>query len=90
MAESINWHVICMKVYRFGKEPSTCYNIIILEDSGEVRVAFVGLNSVKEYIAEEVNCGSGVVRLVYGTGSSMPYKGTDGVLCDKYVLVYED
>ena len=79
-----------MKVYRYGKEHTVCYNIIILEDNGEIRVSFVGLNSVKEYIATPFKTESGVVRLIYGTGSSMPFKGSDGTFCEKYTLLYED
>ena len=79
-----------MKVYRYGKEPTVCYNIIILEDDGEIRISFVGLKIVREYIANPLTTASGVVRLIYGTGSSMPFKGSDGTLCEKYTLLYED
>lgn len=79
-----------MKVYKFGKESNICYNIIIEEDNGEVRVAFVGTRSVTEYIAKVVKYDTGFVRLLYGAGSSMPYKNSNGVLCEKYVLMYED
>jgi len=79
-----------MKVYRFGKEKTPCHDIIIEEDNGEVRVAFVGLKSIKEYIAQPTEFGSGIKRLLYGNGSSMPYKNSDGKLCEKYVLIYEN
>jgi hypothetical protein len=79
-----------MKVYRFGKEPMTCYHIIIIENDGEIRVSFIGLETIKEYIAEKVDCGDGIIRLMYGAGSSMPYISKGGELCDKYTLLYED
>jgi hypothetical protein len=78
-----------MKVYRYGKEPNPCYNIIIEEDDGTFKVAFVGLNSVKEQIAKEYHLNNGIVRLVFGGGSSMPYKDKDGKLCERYVLIHE-
>lgn len=77
-----------MKVYRFGEE-CPCYNIIIEEDNGEIRVAFVGTKHTKEYIAQQVKHGSDIIRLSFGNGSSMPYKNSNGKLCEKYVLIYE-
>ncbi len=78
-----------MKVYRFGNE-GICYNIIIEEDNGEIRVAFVGLKRVEESIAKPTYHKNGIVRLTYGNGSSMPYKGENGKLCEKYTLIYEN
>lgn len=78
-----------MKVYKFGEDVTSCFNIIIEEDNGDIKVAFVGVNHVKEYLAEIKNCGDGIERLVYANGSSMPYKKL-GKICDKYFLVYED
>ena len=79
-----------MKVYRFGDSPTVCYNIIIIEDSGEIRITTVGLKTIKEEIATIKKCGNGIERLLYGTGSSMPYKNSEGELCEKYSLVYEE
>lgn len=79
-----------MKVYKFDKESNICYNIIIEEDSGEIRVAFVGSKHITEYIAHVVKSEYGFSRLIYGSGSSMPYKDSNGKLCEKYFLIYED
>ncbi len=79
-----------MKVYKFGKDCTACYNIIIEEDNGDIKVAFVGTTAIKEYLAEIKKYENGVERLIYGTGSSMPYKMQDGKICDKYCLIYEE
>jgi hypothetical protein len=76
-----------MKVYRFGNEPCVCYQIIIEEDNGEIRTATVGLKTITEYIAEPITFKSGITRLNYGSGSSMPYKNADGTLCEKYIEI---
>ena len=78
-----------MKVYRFGLEKAICYDIVIIGDDGEIRVAFIGTNSVMEYIAKERKFNDNVVRLEFGGGSSMPYKDSDGNLCKKYTLIYD-
>ena len=83
------WHVNCMKVYRFG-DNTFCYNIVIEEDSGEIRVAFVGVDKVMEYIATPTLLQNGITRLNFGAGSSMPYKNADGSLCTKYTVIYEE
>jgi len=79
----------CMKVYRLGLDKSPCYNIIIKEDNGDMKVAFVGTKKVREYFAQEKNVGGKLVRLIYGAGSSMPYKDHNGNLDRKYTLVYD-
>lgn len=73
-----------MKVYRFGNFACRCFSIIIEEDNGEIRVSTVGLETVTEYIAKPYYLNNGMVRLIYGDGSSMPYKNADGTISDKY------
>ena len=75
-----------MKVYRYDDgSNASWYEILIEEDSGERRLALVGLNNiVHEHIAKEVVHKSGIVRLVYGGGSSIPYKNADGTICEKW------
>ncbi len=88
MSVLLIWHTNCMRVYRFG-DNAICHNIIIEEDSGEIRVAFVGTEKVIEYIAKPSVVQNGIVRLNFGAGSSMPYKNADGSLCTKYTMIYE-
>lgn len=78
-----------MKVYRFGTSTAVCYDIIIEEDDGSIKVATVGLKNVVEKDAKPMLLKSSITRLIYGKGSSMPYKNKDGTLNDKYVLIYE-
>lgn len=72
-----------MKVYRFG-EAKNFYDLIIEEDNGEIRVASVRPKSVTEYIAKVTKSPTGYQRLVYGSGSSIPYKNQDGTLNERY------
>ena len=78
-----------MKVYRFGSSTALCYDIIIFEDDGSIKVATVGLKNVIEKEARPMHLKSGITRLIYGGGSSLPYKNEDGKLNDKYILIYE-
>ena len=72
-----------MKAYRFG-EGNFCYDIIIEEDNGEIRVASVGPKAITEHIAKVTKSLLGYQRLVYGSGSSIPYKNQDGTLNERY------
>lgn len=83
MAQKQFWHVYCMKAYRFG-EGNFCYDIIIEEDNGEIRVASVGPKTITEHIAKVTKSPTGYQRLVYGSGSSIPYKNQDGTLNERY------
>ena len=67
-----------MKVYKFGE--GSFYDLIIEEDNGEVRVASVVNNKVTEYIAKKYVTKEGIVRVIYGGGSSMPFRNADGSL----------
>jgi hypothetical protein len=67
-----------MKVYKFGE--GNFYDLIIEEDNGEVRVASVTSKKVVEYIAEKYVTKEGIVRVIYGGGSSMPFRNADGSL----------
>lgn len=88
MSVLLIWHINCMRVYKFGNN-SICYDIIIEEDSGEIRVAFISADKVIEYIATPQVLQDGIIRLNFGVGSSMPYKNADGSLCAKYTMIYE-
>jgi hypothetical protein len=67
-----------MKVYKFGE--GNFYDLIIEEDNGETRVASVTPKKVVEYIAEKYVTKEGIVRVIYGIGSSMPFRNADGSL----------
>ena len=67
-----------MKVYKFGE--GNFYDLIIEEDNGETRVASVTSKKVVEYIAEKYVTKDGIVRVIYGGGSSMPFRNADGSL----------
>lgn len=67
-----------MKVYKFGE--GNFYDLIIEEDNGEIRVASVTSKKVVEYIAEKYVTKEGIVRVIYGGGSSMPFRNADGSL----------
>ena len=67
-----------MKVYKFGE--GFFYDLIIEEDNGEVRVASVTTNKVTEYIAKKYVNKDGITRVIYGGGSSMPFRNADGSL----------
>ena len=72
-----------MKVYKFG-DSEVYYDLVIEEDNGEIRVANVSKDFIREYIATEVICKDGYIRLSYGTGSSMPYKNADGTINQRF------
>lgn len=72
-----------MKAYRFG-EYTPCYQLVIEEDDNTIKVAFVTPKSIVEHIATPVKSKLGFVRLVYGSGSSMPYKDENGNLYERY------
>ena len=77
-----------MEIYRYGEEENmVCYTILIIEDDGEKRISTVGLNTVTEQIAYEHHCKTGIVRLVYGGGSSVPFKDENGNLHKRWVKI---
>ena len=79
-----------MKVYKFG-DSEVYYDLVIEEDNGEVRVANVCKDCVREYVATEVVCKGGYIRLSYGKGSSMPYKDADGTINKRFKeITYEE
>lgn len=86
MAQKQFWHVYCMKVYRFG-EVKNYYDLIIEEDNGEIRVASVRPKSVTEHIAKITKSPTGYQRLMYGSGSSLPYKNEKGELNERYIRI---
>lgn len=86
MAQKQFWHVYCMKVYRFG-EAKNYYDLIIEENNGEIRVASVRPKSVTEHIAKVTKSPTGYQRLMYGSGSSLPYKNEKGELNERYIRI---
>ena len=75
-----------MKLYRFGNF-GKCFPILIEEENGEVRTATVGLTRVVEHIGRQHVTNSGAIRLVYGGGSSIPYKNSDGTINERWVEI---
>ena len=77
-----------MEIYRYGEDANmVCYTILIIEDNGEMRISTVGLDTVNEHIAYEYKCKSGVIRLIYGGGSSVPFKDETGKLHERWVKI---
>lgn len=77
-----------MEIYRYGEDANVvCYTILIIEDNGEKRISTVGLREVTEHIAYEHKNKNGYVRLLYGGGSSVPYKDENGNLHERWVKI---
>jgi hypothetical protein len=73
-----------MKIYRLSSGGTKCYTILIEEDDGELRTSTVGLSRVVEHVAKPYVTKSGAIRLIYGGGSSMPYKNSDGTISERW------
>jgi hypothetical protein len=73
-----------MKAYRYRNE-SGCYYILIEEDDGDKRIALIGRESIIEHLTELKESPSGSSRLMFGGGSSIPYKDADGNLVESWI-----
>ena len=75
-----------MKVYK-NRNDAEYYYILIEYDSGEVRIAFISKTTVTEYLAEITEARNGFSRIIFGGGSSMPYKDSNGKLCNNWIEI---
>jgi hypothetical protein len=66
-----------MSTYRYG-EKSSFNTYIIIDDDENVTVAIYNIDKVTEYIGQVHETKSGIKRIIYGNGSSLPYKDNKG------------
>lgn len=76
-----------IKVYKYGSEPCMVNDLLIVTEE-DIRIVTVGLKEVSEKICTVYkNDKTGYSRLLFGNGSSFPYKNPDGTLNAKWVEV---
>lgn len=71
-------HNLNMRVCKLGE--GNLYLLLIEEDNADKKIACVCGDKTVEYFAKEYECEGGIIRLSYGSGSSVPYKNANGSL----------
>lgn len=82
------WHEFCiiMKLYRFGTSTCLIQDILIITEE-DIRVVTIGVSNIREHICKVQTYPAGFTRLVYGNGSSFPYKNADGTMNERWVEI---